>query len=129
MEIGKEMGHFRESIILRGARRIDPDAELEQKISVKEEGTQSTTSASHGSKGKEKSREKGKGDGKEKGKGKAAVKQVTIAGKPSSVEEGEGGEAAGVTMSADGSENGQAERSREEDRYGFLYSVSEADQH
>ena len=126
MEIGKELGHFRESIILRGARKIDPDAELEQKISVKEEDrTQPTPSGSHGSKGK------GKEKGKEKGK--AVVKQVTIAEKPPSVEEEEreeeGGGAVGVSMSADGSENGQVERPRSEDRYGFLYSISEADLH
>ena len=103
MELGHELGHFRESIILRGAKRIDPDEELEKKMSLKRYEGIGHESEKPPSKTKDKGKEKGKDKGKDKGKGKGKGK----AG--SSEEQREPGAVGGGATHNDVSANGEEE--------------------
>lgn len=122
-----EFGHFRESIILRGAKRIDPDEEIEKRMSQRRKDRNS---------GPENELKHGRDRKSDKG---AEVKEDG----PEAEERPRGAEAAGVgrvshthedlepssPLSGMPGSNGQRARPREEDHYGFLYSMSEADSH
>lgn len=113
-----DVGHWsRDSIIIRSAKSLDPDEEIEKKLLDRERLAQQ----SRGGVGKDKRREKGKGKRKESeaSRGAEATQHDT------SLSEG-------ADMSTYGdvpSRNGEQVKTKEEDHYGFLYSISEADRH
>lgn len=122
-----EFGHFRESIILKDARRVDPDEELEKRL---REG-RSRNMADGGARGRRKREVKDK----EKWKGIGSEDQKGVRG-PRGAEAAAGGahkkSSGGAGMSSYNdipSENGDTARSKEEDHFGFMYSMSEADRH
>ena len=136
MELGHELGHFRESIILRGAKKIDPDEELEKKMSLKRyegiaQGSEKPLSKGK-EKGKDKSKDKDKGKGKGKGKAGSSEEQRepgAVGGGATHNDVSANGEEGWSTYNDVGSGNGRSARPREVDHYGFLYSMSEADMH
>ena len=122
----------RQSIILRDARPIDPDLALEQRLSAKRGAVGLQLGAGVG-KDRRKDKGKGKGKGKEEGRagerngGQEVVRGAEAAQNDVSASPMDG---AGLSTYRDiPSENGERGRVREEDHYGFLYSISEADRH
>ena len=114
-----DVGHWsRDSIIIRSTKALDPDEEIEKKISDRERVAQ----LSRGGAGKDKRREKGKGKRKEKA-GETSKGAEATQDDVSLSEEGES------TYNDIPSRNGEQARTKEEDHYGFLYSISEADRH
>ena len=126
-----ELGHFRESIILRGAKRIDPDEELEKRMSDVSRGGGATGGGGRGgAKEKDKKKEKGKGKGKGKKEGKGESRGAEAASGLGPHNDVSSSEGAGLSTYNDiPSGNGERARPKEEDHYGFLYSISEADRH
>lgn len=119
-----EIGHWsRDSIIIRSAKSLDPDEEIERKISDRERVAQ----LNRGGAGKDKRREKGKGKRKEKEKETEVSSRGAEAVLQDDVSLGE--EAALSTYNDIPGRNGEQARLKEEDHYGFLYSISEADRH
>ncbi len=124
MSNGIEFGQWgRQSIILRDARPIDPDEAIEKRLSA-ERGLQLGAGV-----GKDRRKDKGKGKKKkreEEGEreGEEMARGAEAAQNDMSLEE------AGLSTYGDvPSGNGEGVRVREEDHYGFLYSISEADRH
>lgn len=125
-----EFGHFRESIILKDARRVDPDEELEKRLSLREgRGTEMADGGARGKRKREvkKDKEQWKGIGSEDQKGVRGPRGAEAAAGGAHKKSSEG---AGLSAYNDiPSENGDTARSKEEDHFGFMYSVSEADRH
>ena len=127
MSNGIEFGQWgRQSIILRDARPIDPDEAIEKRLSA-ERGLQLGAGV-----GKDRRKDKGKGKKKKREKeeeegereGEEMARGAEAAQNDMSLEE------AGLSTYGDvPSGNGEGVRVREEDHYGFLYSISEADRH
>lgn len=114
-----EFGHFRESIILKVAKPIDPEEELEKRLAHKER-VMNTTDGSGTSKKKVKDKGQWKGIGSQDQKWARGTEAAAHNDVISS----------GVSNYHDiPSENGEGTRSKEEDHYGFMYSMSEADRH
>ena len=117
----------RESIILKGTKRIDPDEQLERRLSDRR-GV--GVEASDGLwKDKRKEREKGKGKGKVGEKeGEAAAPRVSAAvGGDTHNDEAASGGGGLSTYNDIPSGNGETARPKVEDHYGFLHSISERD--
>lgn len=123
-----EFGHFRESIILKAAKAIDPEEELEKRLANVGRGADRSDGAGT-SKMKAKDRAKDKGNWK----GIGSQDQKWARG-PRGTEAAGGGThndviGVGVPTHDIPSVNGEGNRSKEEDHYGFMYSISEADRH
>ena len=119
MDVGR---WARESIILRGSRPIDPDEALEQRLSEQKD--------------RDAQMSQGKDQRRDRGKEKQAVKKEEREGEvPRGSEAAQSdvfpeSEGAGLSTYNDvPSGNGEQARSKEEDRYGFLYPISEAERH
>lgn len=126
-----EFGHFRQSIILKDAKRLDPDEQLEKRLSDRARGSDMAQSDGKDKrKGKDERRGKWEEEEAEVSRGAEAEvwgAEVEVTGAHNDVSSSEG---AGLSMSNDvPSGNGERARSKEEDHYGFLYSISEADRH
>ena len=126
----------RQSIILRDARPIDPDEALEKRLTAGR-GAGGLQLGEGVGKDRRKDKEKGKGKGKAKRKegdsegerngGQEVVRGAEAAQNDVSPSPMDG---AGLSTYNDiPSGNGERVRVREEDHYGFLYSISEADRH
>ena len=126
---GMDVGHWgRQSVILRDARPIDPEAALEKRMTA-ERGLQLGEGV-----GKDRRKDKGKGKkGKWKegvGEGKRNGGEEVVRGAEAAQNDASPMEGAGLSMHKDIPRgNGERVRVREEDHYGFLYSISEADRH
>ena len=123
-----DIGHWgRESIILRDAKPIDPDAELEKRISDRAREVRMSHGGESGVAGKDKRRDKGKG---KKGRRDEEREEEATRGAEAAQNDLLPSERAGLSTYNDiPSGNGERARSKEEDHYGFLYSISEADRH
>lgn len=116
-----EFGHFRESIILKVAKPIDPEEELEKRLASEGRGRNRTDGS-----GTSKMKVKDKGDWK----GIGSQDQKSARGPRGTEAAGGGARNDVMTKYRDiPSENGEGTRSKEEDHYGFMYSMSEADRH
>lgn len=117
-----EFGHFRESIILKVAKPIDPEEELEKRLAHKGR-SMNTTDGSGTSKMKVKDKGQWKGIGSQDQKWTRGARETGAATHNDVI-------SSGVSNYHDiPSENGEGTRSKEEDHYGFMYSMSEADRH
>ena len=121
----------RQSIILRDARPIDPDAALEKRLTAERGigGLQLGEGV-----GKDRRRDKGKSKGKRKEKEAASLERnggdISRGAEAAHNDISPSSEEGGLSTYNDiSSGNGKGARVREEDRYGFLYSISEADRH
>ena len=115
----------RESVILKGTKRIDPDKQLEERLADRRGAGVETSDGEGKSKRRGVEKEKGRLVGE---KGSETAPRGTGSGHSDTAAAASGG-ADFSTYNDVHSENGESARPKVEDHYGFLHSISEADRH